>query len=61
MSISDAPVALMCAGLALLVLLSAFFSGTETALMSVNRYRLRHAARSGSRGALLAERLLARP
>jgi Mg2+/Co2+ transporter CorB len=50
------------AGLLLLLLLgSAFFSGTETALMTLNRYRLRHAAREGHRGAKLAERLLARP
>ena len=43
------------------VLLSAFFSGTETALMSVNRYRLRHLAREGSRSARIAEKLLERP
>ena len=52
------------AGLGLLVvllLLSAFFSGSETALMSLNRYRLRHKARSGHRGARLAENLLERP
>ena len=41
--------------------LSAFFSGTETALMSINRYRLAHGAQQGARGARLAERLLARP
>lgn len=41
--------------------LSAFFSGTETALMSVNRYRLRTLAQQGHRGAILAERLLMRP
>ena len=44
-----------------LLLLSAFFSGSETALMSLNRYQLRHKARSGHRGAVLAERLLQRP
>jgi Mg2+/Co2+ transporter CorB len=44
-----------------LLLLSAFFSGTETALMSLNRYRLRHKVRNGHRGARLAEKLLARP
>ncbi|MBT8078288.1 MAG: HlyC/CorC family transporter [Gammaproteobacteria bacterium] len=44
-----------------LLLLSAFFSGTETALMSLNRYRLRHKARDGHRGARLAENLLRRP
>lgn len=47
--------------LLLLLLLSAFFSGSETALMSLNRYRLRHKARQGHRGARLAEALLRRP
>lgn len=44
-----------------LVLLSAFFAGSETALMAVNRYRLRHLAAGGDRGARLTERLLERP
>jgi Mg2+/Co2+ transporter CorB len=44
-----------------LLVLSAFFSATETALMSLNRYRLRHQARSGHRGARVAEWLLQRP
>jgi Mg2+/Co2+ transporter CorB len=44
-----------------LLVLSAFFSSTETALMSLNRYRLRHLARSGHRGARVAEWLLQRP
>ena len=44
-----------------LVLLSAFFSGSETALMSLNRYQLRHKAKQGHRGAVLADRLLQRP
>ena len=47
--------------LVVLILLSAFFSGTETALMSVNRYRLRHLAREGSTAARAAEKLLERP
>ena len=47
--------------LGLLLVLSAFFSGSETALMSVNRYQLRHKAREGHRGAILAEKLLQRP
>ncbi|MGH8496683.1 MAG: HlyC/CorC family transporter [Gammaproteobacteria bacterium] len=58
---NDVPLAVLFGVLALLLLLSAFFSGTETALMSLNRYRLRHRARSGIRGARLAESLLARP
>ena len=48
-------------GLLLCVVLSAFFSGTETALMSLNRYRLRHRVRKGEVAARLTERLLERP
>ncbi len=44
-----------------LILLSAFFSSSETGLMSLNRYRLRHLAQAGHRGAILAEQLLQRP
>jgi Mg2+/Co2+ transporter CorB len=47
--------------LVVLLPLSAFFSGSETALMSLNRYQLRHKARQGHRGARLAEQLLKRP
>lgn len=57
----DVPLATLLAVLVVLLLLSAFFSGSETALMSLNRYRLRHKARSGHRGARLAETLLKRP
>jgi Mg2+/Co2+ transporter CorB len=52
---------LLFAALAALLILAAFFAGSETALMSLNRYRLRHRASEGSRGARLAESLLARP
>ncbi|HLB58155.1 MAG TPA: CNNM domain-containing protein, partial [Gammaproteobacteria bacterium] len=47
--------------LVLLIVLSAFFSGAETALMSINRYRLRHKARMKKRSAILILRLLKRP
>jgi Mg2+/Co2+ transporter CorB len=57
----DVPLAGLLGLLFLLLLLSAFFSGSETALMSVNRYQLRHKARLGHRGARLAEKLLKRP
>jgi Mg2+/Co2+ transporter CorB len=59
--IDDVPLGLLFSLLVLLLLLSAFFSGTETALMSLNRYRLRHQARSGQRSARIAEQLLQRP
>ena len=54
----DSSLASIAGLLILLLLLSAFFSGSETALMSVNRYRLRHKAREGHRGARIAEKLL---
>src|SRR5258708_18897550 len=52
---------LVLGGLAGLLILAAFFAGSETALMSLNRYRLRHRANEGHRGARLAEKLLAHP
>lgn len=57
----ELPLAWLVGLLVLLVALSAFFSGTETALMSINRYRLRHRAREGSAGARAAEQLLEAP
>ena len=57
----DIPLGALIGLLVVLLLLSAFFSGTETALMSLNRYKLRHKARSGHRGAILADQLLQRP
>lgn len=57
----DIPLAAMIGLLVALILLSAFFSGSETALMSLNRYQLRHKAKQGHRGAVLADRLLQRP
>jgi Mg2+/Co2+ transporter CorB len=45
----------------LMIVVSAFFASTETALMSLNRYRLRHKALAGNRSAKLTERLLAKP
>jgi Mg2+/Co2+ transporter CorB len=46
--------------LVLLLLVSAFFSATETAMMAINRYRLKHAAKT-SAAARLVIQLLARP
>jgi Mg2+/Co2+ transporter CorB len=46
--------------LVILLLLSAFFSMAETAMMAVSRLRLRHLAREGSRAAQLTQFLLDR-
>ena len=57
----DIPISAMLGVLAILILLSGFFSGSETGLMTLNRYRLRHRAKAGHRGSRLAEDLLSRP
>jgi Mg2+/Co2+ transporter CorB len=59
--LADLPLGYLFGILVLCIALSAFFSSTETALMSINRYRLRHLAREGSASARAAERLLKRP
>ena len=47
--------------LLLLIGLSAFFSGAETSMMALNRYRLRHLARQHHKAAQRAQKLLKRP
>ncbi|MFM4703166.1 HlyC/CorC family transporter [Aeromonas bivalvium] len=47
--------------LVILIFLSAFFSSSETGLMSLNRYKLRHLAQTKHKAARRVERLLARP
>ncbi len=47
--------------LLILILLSGFFSSSETGLMAINKYRLRHLANAGHRGAKLAQKLLRKP
>lgn len=44
-----------------LIVLGALLTSTESALLSINRYRLRHQARVGNRSARLTEKLLAHP
>jgi Mg2+/Co2+ transporter CorB len=44
-----------------MLILSAFFSGSETALMTLNRYRLRHLVKLKHAGAIKAHKLLQRP
>ncbi|MCW8330626.1 CNNM domain-containing protein [Photobacterium sp. SDRW27] len=47
--------------LILLLVISGYFSGSETGMMSLNRYKLRHLANQGHRGAKRVEKLLSRP
>jgi Mg2+/Co2+ transporter CorB len=56
----DIPISALSATLVVLLFLSAFFSMTETSMMAANRYRLRHLANEGHRGARMALDLLDR-
>ena len=47
--------------LGILVLISAYFSGSETGMMSLNRYRLRHLEKQKHKGAKRVSKLLGRP
>ena len=55
------PLSVLFGALAFLIILSAFFSGSETGLMTLNRYRLRHLARARHPAAIRAQKLLERP
>jgi Mg2+/Co2+ transporter CorB len=59
--LSDIPISYLFASLAFLILLSAFFSSSETGMMSLNRYRLRHLVKQKHRGAMRASKLLDQP
>lgn len=47
--------------LVIMIVVSAYFSGSETGMMTLNRYKLRHLAKNGHRGARRVEKLLRRP
>jgi Mg2+/Co2+ transporter CorB len=53
------PLSTLSIALIVLLILSAFFSMSETSMMAANRYRLRHRAAQGHRGARMALSLLA--
>lgn len=57
----DIPLSILFGILVFLIIVSGFFSGSETGLMSLNRYRLRHLADNNHKGAKKAMALLARP
>jgi Mg2+/Co2+ transporter CorB len=60
--LDNIPLSVLFLSLFILLLLSAFFSGSETGLMTLNRYRLRHLAEEGKHpGARRARQLLQRP
>ena len=58
---NEMPLGMLFGILALMLILSAFFSGSETSLMTLNRYRLRHRVKLKHSGAIKAYKLLQRP
>jgi len=59
--LNQIPLSILLTILLVLILLSAFFSGSETGLMSLNRYRLKHLAEKNHGGARRALELLSDP
>lgn len=57
----EIPLSLLLVVLVISILLSAFFSASETGLMTLNRYRLRHLVKTRHGGAARASKLLERP
>lgn len=58
---SDIPTGVLFGALFFLLILSGFFSGSETGLISLNRYRLKHLVKARHAGAVRASRLLDQP
>lgn len=58
---NDAPLGLLFSALVGLIFLSAFFSSSETGMMSLNRYRLKHLSKKKHAGAQRVADLLKRP
>ncbi len=58
---TDLTIFVLVGALVLLICVSAYFSSSETAMMALNRYRLRHLVEKNHQGAKRANDLLARP
>jgi Mg2+/Co2+ transporter CorB len=59
--LDTAPSTTLLLALLFLLVIIAFSSGTEVAMLSLNRYRIRHKAKSGHSTAKVLERLLLKP
>jgi Mg2+/Co2+ transporter CorB len=57
----NAPSSILAVALVVLLLLIAFSSGTEVAMLSANRYKIRAAAKAGKRTARILDALLSKP
>jgi len=58
--LDEIPLHTLLIAFVVLLVVSAFFSISETSMMALNRYRLRHLAKTGHRGARLTAQLLSR-
>ena len=61
MNAEEPSLAMLLLSFGLLILASAYFSSSETGMMSLNRYRLKHLARNHHAGASRASKLLESP
>ena len=57
---SEIPLWILLAAIAFLVLMSAFFSGSETSMMAINRYRLKHLVKEKNKSAKRVSKLIER-
>ncbi|MEC7917286.1 MAG: CNNM domain-containing protein [Pseudomonadota bacterium] len=57
---NELPLWILISSIVLLVLLSAFFSSSETSMMAINRYRLKHLAKENNKSAKRVTKLLRR-
>ena len=56
----EIPLWILLAAIAFLVLMSAFFSGSETSMMAINRYRLKHLVKEKNKSAKRVAKLIER-
>jgi len=59
--LSDIPTSALFISLVVLICISAYFSSSETSMMALNRYRLRHLAKDKNKAAVRVEKLLNKP
>jgi len=59
--LNSLPISVLFIILGLMVILSALFSSSETGMMALNKYRLKHKVKQGHKGAIKAQTLLKKP
>lgn len=58
---NDIPLAILFLILFILIIFSALFSSSETSMMAINRYRLKHQVNNGHKGAIRINNLISQP